>query len=436
MCAILSSQLKFRMTRSSWIVLYLSSLVVISTGCGGSAGQSATPTPTPVANAITIAFPAPTPVAVAEKIGTGNWTATSLPGNTSLVIQLPSGTTQYGIAFICTSIQSGAQVNSEWIIEADLKDGSSFSPQVCNPNNPTPPTGSYTGTFDATAFPATATVDISLNNFSRGALFNTTTGSFNITAALSGTTDVYATAFDSSHNLVAMKIVRSQTVPGAANGGNTITLAASDAVTMQPFSLVNIPAGGFSAPVMLFPNYVTANGSFAVSLGFPQSSQYAVASATEAQPGDYYFFSVVADAANQGVVTKQYLKAAGPVTLAFPNPWAPTPPTPAIFPTFTFDYTGLANQAAVADNAAISWTQGTTLFGINLVATANHQNGVTTVAIPDLTSLPGFFSMAPAGTTIDWGATTWGGTAQFYLGTTVIPQTISSASGDGTYTQP
>ncbi|MFI5104732.1 MAG: hypothetical protein ACHP79_07400, partial [Terriglobales bacterium] len=195
---------------------------------------------------------------------------------------------------------------------------------------------------------------------------------------------------------------------------------------------------GFFPPAMVpYPSYVTAHGSSPVGMhGFPAATQYALLPAAQAQPGDYYLFTVGSGVAAQGVSTQQLLKTPAAVTLTLPNPWSAIPPTPARFPTFTFDYTGLAGQPAIADNASIRWTQGATTFVINVVATANHQNGANTVTIPDLTALPGFLPMAPSGSTINWSVLTWGGTTQFYLGTSVIPQTISNASDQGTYTQP
>src|SRR5262249_45045055 len=435
------------MTRSLWSLILLSSLAMISAGCGSSGaatpGPTPTPTPTPTPGTVAISFSDPKPVAFAQKIGTGNWTTTSLPSNGTLVLQLPSGTTQYGVAFVCTSTRLVGQVKQEQIMEADSRDGSSYSLQLCLPDAPSPPpTGSLSGSFDATAIAGTSEVDISIDNFGTGAASVTPTGSFNITTALVGVTDLYAVAFNSSHTLLAMKIVRSQTVPGVANGGNTITLAASDVITTSmPIAIPGTPAG-FNAPVIIhFPSYVTPNGSYAIGMGPDpfRPTGYSVAPATQVQPGDYYLVHLIvgsASPANRSVSTTQYLRTAAAVSLALPSPWAVTPPTPAPLPTFTFDYTGLADQPAVADNASISWSQGSASFGINVVATANHQNGVTALTMPDLTALPGFFSLAPPGTTISWGASTWGGTAQFYVGTTVIPQTISRATGFGSYTQP
>lgn len=170
--------------------------------------------------------------------------------------------------------------------------------------------------------------------------------------------------------------------------------------------------------------------------GFPLATQYAVVNTTEAQPGDYYSFNLLAGAATEQVLTRQFLKTTAPVTLTLPNPWAATPPAPARFPTFIFNYTGLASQPAMADQASLGWTQGGIFFATTVIATANSQNGATTLTMPDLTALPGFFAMAPAGTSITWVTTTWGGTAQFYLATPTIPQTNSNASDQGSFTQP
>jgi hypothetical protein len=257
-----------------------SCLIMIAAGCGGG-GQNAitspTPTPTPViSNTVAVTFLAPMPVAVAEQIGAGNWTSTSLPVSGILPVGLPSGTTQYGVAFLCTRTASGSPVNNEWIVEADLKDGSSYSLQLCNPNSPvSPPTGNISGSVDATAISGTNSLDIFVNG--SGDIFeNATTASFNMTVP-TGTADVYAVAYDNTATILAMKIVRSQSVRGSANGGSPITLTANDAVTLQPISAVNAPSGGFSAPATIPPPaYVSAHGSFLVGIGFSDSTKYAV----------------------------------------------------------------------------------------------------------------------------------------------------------------
>ena len=438
------------MTRSARLVVADSSLLVITllaitllaiaTGCGGGGAQSVgpTPTPTPASGTIAVSFAAPTPVAVAEKIGAGNWMAASLPSSGPLMLQLPAGTTQYGVAFACTS---GTTINQQVVIQADIRDGNAYTLQECGSGPVAPATGSISGSFDATAIPGTSSVDISVDNFSTGITFATTTGPFNITTAQVGVTDVFAVAFDSAHTLLAMKIVRSQTVPGVANGGNPITLAASDVIPgSMPISIVNAPAGFNPPNVIHFPSYITANGGYAIGIGANPfvPTGYSVTPASQVQPGDYYLVDLIASIGNRAVTTTHLLKTAAPVTLTLPNPWTATPPTPARFPTFTFDYTGFAGQPAVADVAAISWTQnaGAVFFSMNVISTANNQNGAAALTFPDLTSIPGFFPMAPAGATISWFAATLGGTTQFYVVPAPIPQTISRASNLGTYTQP
>lgn len=437
------------MTRSAGLVVAFASLLVISllaTGCGSGGAQpliptptptpAATPSPTPVAaNTVAVAFAAPTPALVAEKVGGGNWTVMPVPSGAPLMVQLPAGTTQYAIAMLCVVARAGLQVNTEWILESDMKDATSYTLRLCEPPSPQL-TGSFAGSVDDSAIAGAATVSVNLSSSSIGAGFNSPGGSFNVTAPI-GTTDVFATAFDAAHTILAMKAVRSQTVPGVANGGNPITLAASDAVTIQPITVAPLPAGVTSPLMVPFPSYVTANGSNAVGMnGFPVAQQYAALPAASGQPGDFYFFKLLASITNGEVFTQQLLKTAAPVTLTLPAPWVATPPPPAKFPTLLFDYTGFAGQPAIADLAEIGWSQGTNANGIIVVATGNFQNGANTITIPDLTAVPGFLQMAPSGTTITWQSETWGGNTQFYFGSTVVPQTVSTVHQQGTYTQP
>ena len=437
----LQSKPQIVMAQSFWTVIVVSSLLIISTGCGGGSSVATPgPTPTPAPSSVTIAFAAPTPVAFAQKIGSGNWTAASSSGG-QMVLQLPFGTTQYGVAFVCQSVRSGTAVDQQFIIQADLKDGNAYTLQQCLPDlSGTPPAATFTGSFDASAIAGASQVEISVDNFSSNLVAATLTGSFNMTTAQVGVTDAFAVAYDSAHTLLGMKIVRSQIIPGVANGGNPITLAASDAVTTSmPISYANIPAGFPQVFGIHFPSYVTANGSYAIgiSTGNPLlPTGYSVAPAAATQPGDYYLVDLIAGAGNQSVTTTQRLKTAAPVTLTLPNPWTATPPAPAHFPTITFDYTGFTGQPAIADVATLGWTQGGVAFGISLTATANSQNGATTLTFPDLTPLPGFFPMAPSGSTISWSASMSGGTAPVFARPTAIPQTLSNVSDQGSFTQP
>ena len=233
-----------------------------------------------------------------------------------------------------------------------------------------------------------------------------------------GIADVYAVAYDNKATILAVKIRRSQTVPGITNGGSPITLTANDAVTLQPISVVNAPSG-FSAPsTNPSPAYVSAHGSFLAGIGFSDSTKYAAVSAADAQPGDYYTFTATSGTASQIVSTQQFQTTNGPVTLTLLAPWSPVSPAPAVFPTFTFDYMGFSAQAVVVNSAEILWGQG--FDAISIFSTANHQNGATTLSIPDLTSISGFSAMAPSGT-INWSTTTSGGTTQPYLNSVAPP---------------
>lgn len=163
------------MTRSAGLVVALSSLLAIvllamATGCGSGGAQPliptptptppATPSPTPVAaNTVAVAFAAPTPALVAAKVGGGNWTVMPVPSGAPLMVQLPAGTTQYAIAMLCVAAQNGLQVNTEWILEADMKDATSFTLRLCEPASP-PPTGSFAGSVDDSAIAGATTVSV------------------------------------------------------------------------------------------------------------------------------------------------------------------------------------------------------------------------------------------------------------------------------------
>jgi hypothetical protein len=61
--------------------------------------------------------------------------------------------------------------------------------------------------------------------------------------------------------------------------------------------------------------------------------------------------------------------------------------------------------------ALLIWPTGTTSRNIiSVIATANFQNGATTLTIPDLTALSGFFAPATSGTQVSWFGDIFGGT--------------------------
>jgi hypothetical protein len=85
-------------------------------------------------------------------------------------------------------------------------------------------------------------------------------------------------------------------------------------------------------------------------------------------------------------------------------------PVGAAFPSFNVNYTSFSGNSVIADRALISWGQTTsTAYRIGVSATEAFQNGSTDLAIPDLTSIPGFLAPAPSGTAVSWLVSVSGG---------------------------
>jgi hypothetical protein len=235
-----------------------------------------------------------------------------------------------------------------------------------------------------------------------------------------GTIDVAAIAGDSSHNILGVKIVRSQTVPGTVNGGAAISLGPADQTLPQSLTVTNIPAG-FGATPEASVSYHTANGtSFELANGNVSSTNpqpYQAVPAAARQSGDFYAYESNDGNGNSSVgLTTTTSSGGGAFTLSLPAPWAFSGPTPAKLPTFTFVYSGFSSQAAVSDQALIQWQTGATTSNvIQVTATANFQGGSTTITIPDLSAVSSFFGPAASGTTIFWAADIIGGTAQNFM---------------------
>jgi hypothetical protein len=292
---------------------------------------------------------------------------------------------------------------------------------------------------DATAIPGAANVQIR-GDLGYGTAVGASSGTFNVTLP-TGSNDVALIVMDGSPqpNVLAVKILRSQTVPGAVNNGTVITFQASDETTSQPISVTNVPAG-FVTPPAVAVEYFTANGT-SFLLDGNSTTQYPAVPAGAAQSGDYYAFeSNSADATtfNSAVGITQYTTTPGnPVTLALPASWSFPGPSAATLPTFTFTYSGFSALAAVAQSGEIEWaTTATTLNTITAIATANFQGSATTVAIPDLSTVSGFIAPAASGTNIFWVADVFGGTAQEFSFTPSNNSSLSFVQNRGTYTQP
>jgi hypothetical protein len=398
-------------------------LVAIALGNNACGGGSSTPPP-PTGMTVIVNFPEAAPTAVAEQIGTGTWTAASLQGD-QLTLTIPQGETRYGIAYVCPPI--GAH-DSESVTLATTQDSAPVG--IC-PVISSPSKGAVTGSVDVSAIPGASSVVIygPLGSVNVAGL----TGAFNFQAN-QGTDDIVFVALDASQQILAVKILPSQTAPGAVNGGLTVVLASAEETAYQTVAVTNVPAG--FPGVDTTADYETANGTlFPVAV---PGSQYAVVPASETQTGDKYRFSAMDALVQppphpglQGIARRLSTASASTgVTLPLPAPLAYSAPTPAAFPTFDISYSGFAGNSGVNYSVGLNWVLagGSGTF-LRVDATAAYQNGATTLAIPDLTSLAGFLAAPGSGAKVFWSA----GVSEL-----VAPPTDSSAAvaNAGSYIEP
>ncbi len=417
-----------RMRKQSICPILLFALALA--GCGGG---SSTP-PSPAGNTVTVTFTNGTPIAVAEQIGTGSFAAASLQGG-KLTLTLPQGVTRYAIAYVCPPVTFFGTLNAESVIEATIQDGTAYSVSCSAP----PTTDHATGKVDASLIAGAASVRICGSGGCAGTVSGVNV-SFDVMLP-AGNNDVAILALDGSSNILGVKMVRAQSVPGTVNGGNTIVFTPSDATTTQSLTVTNLPAG-FVSPPAVGVDYFTANGT-RILINNNSPGTYRALPAAATQPGDFYSYeSNTNDTAthNQAIgITQTMTSGGGPATIALPAPWSFSGPAAAALPTFTFNYSGFTGLAATADQAGIGWATGATSFNsITVTATASFQNGAATVTIPNLSSLSGFFATAPSGTTINWVGDIFGGTAQEFNFFPLPPAngSISFVQNRGTYIEP
>jgi len=408
--------------------MVFSVLVFGLASCGGSGGSGGgggglSPSGTQIA----VTFSGATPLAVANQIGSGSWTTASLQSG-EVDFLVPEGTATYSLAYVCPTAQGMGPINNEVVIQATTQDATSYT--LTCPSNPAS-TGTASGTVDASAIPGAASVQV-FGDLGYGTSVTGISGAFSATMP-SGTNDIAAVAYDSSNNLLAVKILPAQTVPLS---GASIVFAAADEVSTEPITITGIPAG-FNTTPAVSASYVTVNGtSFSVSNS--AGTQYAVVAASDAQSGDYYSYSANdADVpTNQSIYVLQTTSTAAAVALALPAPMIYAAPTPAAFPSFNVAYSGFSGSASVADSAEIEWfNPSNTLNTLTVFATSAFQNGATTISIPDLTSVTGFLPTAASGSTVYWRASVVGGSYQSFLST---PSNASLASviTSNTFTEP
>jgi hypothetical protein len=409
---------------SRFLKMLISGIVAtVIVGCGSSS------VPMPQGTVVPVTFAGTTaPQAVATQVGGGAFMQASLQAGNTVNLVLPTGTTKYAIAYVC------AGFSDEFIFEATVQDSAALT--VSCPGFGTSNLGMATGSVDASAIPGVTNVDIV-----PGGVLGGVSGPFSVNMP-AGSDDVGFLAFGSTGNVLGVKILRSQSIPGVINGGNTVLFGPGDATIVQPGTINNVPANFFQPGVAA--RYHTANGaSLTLNTVVSAPPMYPAVPAAATQSGDFYLYSTSAVSMSpftqQIGMTQTTTNGGGPVTLRLPAPWSYSGPVPAAFPTFTFNYSGFSGLPAVSQQVLIIWPTGPTSRNLIMVtATANFQNGATTLTLPDLTSLPGFFAPAPSNTQISWIADIFGGTTQEYIFSINPPSngSVAFVENRGSYIQP
>jgi hypothetical protein len=415
--------------------LFASFSIAVLAGCGGGSTNTGGTTQTPNPTTVNYTFTGGTPTAVAAQMGTGTFTTTTLQAG-KLSVSVPSGTTNYAVAYVCPpAADFGNTVTAENVIEASTQDGASFTVS-CYASAGT--TGSATGSVNASAIPGATNVLIR-GNQGYGTSVGASTGSFNA-SLLTGSNDVALLAVNSSGAVLAVKILRSQTVPGAVNGGSSIVFATTDETTTQSLTVNGVPAGDVTPPAEAV-EYITAGGT-SFDLSNNATTQYPGMPSASVASGDFYSFEAnTNDTATHtaAVGITQDSTSGGSATLDLPAAWTYAGPTAAILPTFNFSYSGFSGMAATAQEGEIEWEPtATTLDTITVIATSNYQGSATSVTIPNLSALTGFLGSATAGATVYWNADILGGSAQEFAFYPSMPSSgsISFVQKSGTFIQP
>jgi hypothetical protein len=321
-------------------------------------------------------------------------------GNT-LTLSLPPGVNSYGVAYLCTQSSGVPIFTNELIIEATLGDDLTSVPGCVNG---TFTTASLSGSVDASAISGVGQIQVEAPGGTQ--LIAGNAGSFTLTAQ-AGTDDVAFVAEDLSGNVLAVKIVRSQTAPGVLNNGNVVAFLASDATTFEPLTTTNIPAG-FQVDIPDQARYLTANGAF-FTLSNMAGTQYAVVPASEAQATDDYRFDAAYAGVPQSLVTSELLAtSASAVSLSLPVPIPYSAPVPGPFPAFSLNYSGTGVNNYYIGVFWVDLQAG--LLSIGVRASAAYQAGATSLAVPDLSSIQGFLTPADSGVLVNWSADVVGGT--------------------------
>jgi len=200
--------------------------------------------------------------------------------------------------------------------------------------------------------------------------------------------------------LLAARNFSSQTVPGAVNGGNTISLGVADQTTLEPVTYNNVPAG-YRAPVTQVGYSTVGGAGFLVTSA--ATTEYSVLPAAAMEDGDYYSFNVISQGTSGEVIVYTKSTSGGPLSVTFPSAWTYAGPAAAKWLSFDVAYTGFSGTTGVCNAVGMDWAASSTAQNnVSVVATGNYLNGSTTVAIPDLSGLPGFVAAPASGISSYW----------------------------------
>lgn len=401
-----------------------------STGGGSNGGGGSSPSPT----IVTFSFTEGPPTIAAAMIGSGSYALQSLTSG-KLSLSIPNGTTTYAVAYLCTGPSFPAY---EGVFEASTADGTSFT-LPCIVPGPSDQTATLSTNVNATGIPGANRAYVSVSN---GTFLESSEvlldGSYSFQAP-AGSDRVVVLAYQNGQTtLLAAKSFTGQTVPGALNGGNQVVFTAADETTSEPITYSNVPSG-YNAPATVAELVMSSGGLNAITLSF-DAAQYTVLPASALTTGDSYQFEAATNnSTNVGESMTVYKTStsAGPLSFTLPPPWTYAGPTPAALPTFTFAYTGISGNTGTFDEGAIDWIGSSGYYsGISVSATANYLNGSTTIAFPDLSSLPGFLAPPPSGTQVSWSAAVEQNSAGPVQSLPTNGGTLTSVQNNGTYTEP
>jgi hypothetical protein len=413
---------------------FLSAAFVCGCGAPIGAGNLGGGAPT----TITFTITGVTPTAVATKIGSGPFTPGTLTSG-AVTITIPGNETSFAVAYFCTAFLSPSgnapsEVTEQDVFEATTLDGNSFS-GACLPglssSSPTAPTAQLTGSIDASAIPGVNYLVVSAPYVDFNFPFTNAT-SFGF-ATTTGTDRVLVLAYDDT-GLAAAKSFDSQAVPGALDGGITVTLGLQDETTPVAITYSNLPSG-FTIDSSTASFVTSADGAFIIAS--PATKQYVALPKGATESGDYYRVYMDAYSGSSVMSVVKNLTSAVPVALTFPPSWIYAGPTPATQPIFNVAYPGFSGGDGVSYVAAWNWwpVGSGTQNSATVTATWNYMNGATSVSMPDLSSLPGALPSPVSGDYVNWTARIFQTTYESQPAS-LTNATVTDVQNSGTYQVP